>query len=195
MENSFNSLPLQESIERIPPAYWSKSSSNRDEVDTVSPGMSPDQLERRFYEDISESLSCAKRSLPRGRDLPAMLTHLVAHLLRFYDKNREYYRTFVQHMMFAPKNSDSILTKLQQEQFTLVVYIIEIFISKNKISKDISAHQAAVIIFDIYMGLLVNFLCTPKMTVNSSSKHFSTSVSLLYRGIIQRCVRPTGFFL
>jgi len=186
MDNSLHTTTLKNDIEMLPQGYFTNRRVLNAEEDFHSSDFLISSSEMSIHEDISKCLSSAKKSLPKGGDLTEMLTHMVSHLLRLYDKDREYYRILIQQMLFVPKNTNSLLIKLHQEQFAFVTYVIELSKSKKKVSHAIDAHQIATTIFFIYIGLLENFTSDSNMTVNDATQIFSSSISLLHKGIKRR---------
>lgn len=186
MENLLYAAPLKKITEVLPQRYRPKRRAAKGKKDDQRSALSVNCSEVSMHKNLSNSLSSAKRSLPKGGDLTGMLTHMVTHLLCLYDKDREYYRILLPQMMFVPKNADSLLEKLLQEQLAFIAYLVELSKGKKRVSKEVDAYQAATSFFLIYIGVLVNFLSSPKMTVDDAAHIFSSSISLLHRGIENR---------
>lgn len=142
---------------------------------------------------ISNSLSTAKKSLPKGGNLREMLTHLVLHLLNFYDKNREYYRVSIPQMLFDSKDTDPLMDHILKDQLAFFIYIVELAKDKKRISRDVDTHEIVTTFFLIYIGVLSSFLSNPKMVVEDAIHLFSSSLSLLYNGIKYRSDGQSGF--
>lgn len=156
---------------------------SRYEEDSQSADILDNCSEMTIQEGISNSLSAAKKSLPKGGNLTEMLSHMVLHLLRFYDKDRDYYRVSIPQMVFHSKDTDPLMDQILKDQLAFIVYLVELSKGKNRISRDVDTHEIVTAFFFLYIGVLLSFLGNPKMVIEDAVQLFSSSLSLLYNGI------------
>jgi len=139
-----------------------------------------------LYRDIANSVSVAKKTLPANKELGIVLNHIVATLLRLYDKDRDYYRILIRDVFFEPSKANSQMEGFVKEQLEFIAYMIELWKSKRRVDSDVNSQRVASLIFFVYLGVLREFLSHPEMSVADAAESFSDCLKILRTGIEDR---------
>lgn len=143
-------------------------------------------LEETLYEEIENTLAKALTTLPSGKGLHAVLIHIAAGLLSFYDNNRELYRILVRDTFFQPAHISPAIGQLDEKYINFIVTLIDQEKEIGKVRADVDSALVASSLLYLYLGVLRIFLTDHKLSVTEAVTNLSAIIEQYLVGLIMQ---------
>jgi AcrR family transcriptional regulator len=122
-------------------------------------------LEEALVGDIREAVAGLVASIPEGADLLARFMHLSRGMLRFYDRDRNLYRSLVKLTIFEPVSDTPGMTKQAEEYVQFLAKMVEEEKAAGRVRADVNPMFTAASVFFFYLGALTVLFRTPQTGV------------------------------
>lgn len=125
-------------------------------------------LEAALSEAIEVQLEVAMAEIPGQGDLEDRLMHVPRHMLRFYDQDRDLYRTLIRDTIFEPPQMSPRLNELNERYLGWIARALEQERQRGVIKDHIDPTLAAAGMFCLYLGALTEFLRNKEQPVEQA---------------------------
>lgn len=149
-------------------------------------------LEVALYEEIEGSIARAVATMPREAPLQARLMHIAQVMYTFYGTNRELYRVLIRDTAFEPAGQNPYLTQQLEHYLAFFAGLIEQEKEAGRVRRDADAQLASASIFSLYCSVLMEFLRTPRMTVEMALAWLEAVVNQHLTGILTQEEKSDG---